>query len=177
MLASPVGHTSQNPSRPSRKGVELNFTAAVGGGLTAKGDDEIQFDPFSAFSEVRGVHPECVLTCTDRRIRSGDRERHIQKMNSSAWRRARTLAGLPQVRVHDLKHITLGRRLRAAGVSFEDRQDPLGRRSGRVTTHYSAAELESVIAAAERVCGENSRKTPALVVLKPKVMNRGLATD
>jgi hypothetical protein len=29
-----------------------------------------------------------------------------------------------------------GRRLRAAGVSFEDRQDLLGHRSGRITTHY-----------------------------------------
>ena len=36
--------------------------------------------------------------------------------------------GLPQVRVHDLKH-TFGRHLRAAGVSFEDRQDLLGHRS------------------------------------------------
>ena len=36
---------------------------------------------------------------------------------------------LHQVRVHDLKH-TFGRRLRAAGVSFEDRQDLLGHRSG-----------------------------------------------
>jgi len=42
--------------------------------------------------------------------------------------------------VHDLKH-TFGRRLRAAGVSFEDRQDLLGHRSGRITTHYSAAGL------------------------------------
>jgi integrase len=48
--------------------------------------------------------------------------------------------GLPQVRVHDLKH-TFGRRLRAAGVNFEDRQDLLAHRSGRITTHYSAAEL------------------------------------
>jgi hypothetical protein len=54
------------------------------------------------------------------------------------------------VRVHDLKH-TFGRRLRAAGVSFEDRQDLLGHKSGRITTHYSQAELESLIDAAERV--------------------------
>ena len=33
--------------------------------------------------------------------------------------------GFRRVRVHDLKH-TFGRRLRAAGVSFEDRQDLLG---------------------------------------------------
>ena len=74
---------------------------------------------------------------------------------------------LPQVRVHDLKH-TFGRRLRAAGVSFEDRQDLLGHRSGRITTHYSAAELQSLLDAANRVCDEGSRKTPALVVMKRK---------
>jgi integrase len=45
-----------------------------------------------------------------------------------------------RVRVHDLKH-TFGRRLRAAGVSFEDRQDLLGHKSGRITTHYSQAEF------------------------------------
>ncbi len=46
-------------------------------------------------------------------------------MLNSDWRRARTKLSLPQVRVHDLKH-TFGRRLRAAGVSFEDRKDLLG---------------------------------------------------
>jgi integrase len=86
-------------------------------------------------------------------------------MNSSAWRHARQKARLPQVRVHDLKH-TFGRRLRAAGVSFEDRQDLLGHRSGRITTHYSAAELASLIEAANRVCAEGARKSPALVMLK-----------
>jgi len=91
----------------------------------------------------------------------------MQKMNSSAWRKARKRAGLHQARVHDLKH-TFGRRLRAAGVAFEDRQDLLGHKSGRVTTHYSAAELGNLIEASNRVCGENSRKSPALVVLKRK---------
>jgi integrase len=57
------------------------------------------------------------------------------------------------VRVHDLKH-TFGRRLRAAGVSFEDRQDLLGHRSGRITTHYSAAELTNLIEAANKVCSD-----------------------
>lgn len=64
----------------------------------------------------------------------------VTRMLNSGWLRARRAAHLPQVRVHDLKH-TFGRRLRAAGVSFEDRQDLLGHRSGRITTHYSAAEL------------------------------------
>ena len=40
----------------------------------------------------------------------------------------------------------------AAGVSFEDRQDLLGHRSGRVTTHYSAVELHKLVEAANRVC-------------------------
>jgi integrase len=68
------------------------------------------------------------------------------------------------VDVHDLKH-TFARRLRAAGVSFEDRQDLLGHKSGRVTTHYSAADLQNLIDAANRVCESESCKTPALVVL------------
>jgi len=74
---------------------------------------------------------------------------------------------LPQVRVHDLKH-TFGRRLRAVVVSFEDRQDLLGHRVGRITTHYSAAELANLIEAANRVCEGNARKMPTLVVLKRK---------
>ena len=60
------------------------------------------------------------------------------------------------VRFHDLKH-TFGRRLRTAGVSFEDRQDLLGHKSGRITTHYSAAELSNLIDAANQVCGTKSR--------------------
>jgi len=45
-------------------------------------------------------------------------------------------------------------------VSFEDRQDLLGHRSGRITTHYSQAELASLIEAAEKVCDTESRKSP-----------------
>ena len=71
-------------------------------------------------------------------------------MLNSAWKRARKRVGLV-VRVHDLKH-TFGRRLRAAGVGFEDRQDLLGHRSGRITTHYSAAEIGNLINAANKVC-------------------------
>ena len=85
-------------------------------------------------------------------------------MLTNAWKRARVKVGLPKVRVHDLKH-TFGRRLRAAGVSFEDRQDLLGHRSARITTHYSAAELSKLIEAANRVC-ESDRRQPELVVLR-----------
>ena len=91
-------------------------------------------------------------------------------LNNTGWQRARKKARLPLVRVHDLKH-TFGRRLRAAGVSFEDRQDLLGHRSGRITSHYSAAELGSLIEAANQVVGEGSRKSPALVMLRNKAAN------
>ncbi len=55
------------------------------------------------------------------------------------------------MRVHDLKH-TLGRRLRSVGVSFEDQHDLLGHRSGRITTHYSSAELQNLYEASNKVC-------------------------
>jgi len=107
--------------------------------------------------EQRGNHPVWVFTYKGAALRT---------MNTTAWKQARKMVGL-DVRIHDLKH-TFGRRLRAAGVSFEDRQDLLGHKSGRITTHYSMPELENLIAAASAVCGENSRKTPALVVLRQK---------
>ncbi len=98
----------------------------------------------------------------------------IDRINTKAWRRAREEAGLPQVRVHDLKH-TFGRRLRAKGVSHETRQVLLGHKNGQITTHYSAAEIGELIDAVEKVSwlgssaptltlikNENSRKSPAI---------------
>lgn len=112
----------------------------------------------SIVESARGEHGTYVFTYCGRRLK---------RMNNSAWRRARRKVGLVQVRIHDLKH-TFGRRLRAAGVSFEDRQDLLGHKSGRITSHYSAAELGNLIEAANKVAGQGSRKSPALVVLKKK---------
>jgi integrase len=120
----------------------------------------------SVIESLRGQHPEYVF------IYRSERQK---KMNNSGWQHARARAGLSQVRVHDLKH-TFGRRLRAAGVSFEDRQDLLGHRSGRITSHYSAAELTSLIEAANKVVGQGSRKSPALVMLKKKAANARTVT-
>lgn len=86
-------------------------------------------------------------------------------MNNKAWENARRRVGLDHVRVHDLKH-TYGRRLRAAGVCFEDRQDLLGHKSGRITTYHSGAELYNLIDAANRVC-ERSHCGPILQQLSP----------
>ncbi len=88
----------------------------------------------------------------------------ILRILNSGWKRARLAIDLPHLRVHDLKH-TFGRRLRAAGVSFEDRQDLLGHRSNRVTTHYSSAELTRLIEAVECVVDQDGRR-PELVVLR-----------
>jgi integrase len=104
--------------------------------------------------------------------RRGQHARHVfaykgepvERMLNSAWSKARARAGLSHVRVHDLKH-TFGRRLRASGVSFEDRQDLLGHRSGRITTHYSAADLSRLIEAADSICERDGRR-PELVVLR-----------
>ncbi len=109
----------------------------------------------SVIEEARGQHPEFVFTY---------RGKAVDRMLRSAWRKARVRAGLPHIRVHDLKH-TFGRRLRAAGVSFEDRQDLLGHKSGRITTHYSTAELSQLIAAASKVCGSGG-ESPALSIIK-----------
>ncbi len=108
----------------------------------------------SVIEEVRGIHPEFVFTF---------RGRPIKRMLNSGWKAAREATGI-SVRVHDLKH-TFGRRLRSAGVSYEDRQDLLGHRSGRITTHYSAAELSNLMAAAELVC-QSTGNGPTLTLLK-----------
>ncbi|MFT5350922.1 MAG: integrase [Gammaproteobacteria bacterium] len=78
--------------------------------------------------------------------------------------RARRITELPQVRAHDLKH-TLGRRLRAVGVRFEDREDLLGHRSQRITTHYSAPDLVQLVKCADMVCDRKGEKSE-LVMLK-----------
>ena len=53
-------------------------------------------------------------------------------------------------------------------MSFEDRQDLLGHESARITTHYSAAELSSLIDVSERVASEISHKVPTSTFLRRK---------
>jgi len=138
---------------------ELNTSVFIVPGSFVKNGDErliiLNNIAFSVVQACRGIHPTHIFSYKGRPLR--------QMLNSS-WRKAREAVGLPQVRVHDLKH-TFGRRLRAAGVSFEDRQDLLGHRSGRMTTHYSAAELTKLIEAANSVC-EKAGNKPELVVLR-----------
>ena len=114
----------------------------IPGSRVKNGDDRLVVLNRVALSVVearRGIDP------TYRLHLQGPTDRSHAHLQAGCARE--TGLDLPQVRVHDLKH-TFGRRLRAAGVSFEDRQDLLGHRSGRITTHYSAAEL----VAADRGC-------------------------
>ncbi len=61
---------------------------------------------------------------------------------------------------------TFGHRLRAAGVSFEDRQDLLGHTAGRITTHYSDAEITRLLEAVEKACDETPTKVPTLALVR-----------
>lgn len=119
----------------------------------------------AVIEEQRGQHPTHVFFYKDH---------PLAHMYTSAWQRARRRVGLEHVRVHDLKH-TFGRRLRAAGVSFEDRQDLLGHKSERITTHYSAPELINLINASERVCDHNWHKSGTMVILRTKLRNLRVA--
>ncbi|MBS4078209.1 tyrosine-type recombinase/integrase [Pseudomonas sp. MBT-4] len=104
----------------------------------------------------------------------------MHRMNDSAWKKARVRAaklwqeenfrpahpGYLSIRIHDLKH-TFGRRLRAAGVTEEDRKALLGHKNGSITSHYSGAELGHLIEAANMVSATDSRG-PVLTILKRK---------
>ncbi|WP_110970819.1 tyrosine-type recombinase/integrase [Pseudomonas huaxiensis] len=101
----------------------------------------------------------------------------LHRMNDSAWKKARARAakawqekklhpaheGFASFRVHDLKH-TFGRRLKAAGVTEEDRKALLGHKNGSITSHYSGAEIGQLIEAANRVSATDSRG-PVLTML------------
>lgn len=126
---------------------DIGSVFVVPGSFVKNGEDRlIVLNPVAraVIDRQRGKHPERVFTY---------KGSPTKQMLNNGWKKARIRAGLPQVRVHDLKH-TFGRRLRAAGVSFEDRQDLLGHKSTRITTHYSSAELLNLWKAANSVCGE-----------------------
>jgi len=135
---------------------EIDSVFVIPGRYTKNGEDRLivlNKIARSVIDNVRGCHPEYVFTY---------KNNPTTRMLNKGWIRAREKVGLSHVRVHDLKH-TFGRRLRAAGVSFEDRQDLLGHKSARITTHYSAAELTNLLDAANRVCERNVQPTLTLI--------------
>ncbi len=91
---------------------------------------------WSIVNSLRGKHPDRVFPKVT--------------FMGRAWRKAREKAGLGSVRVHDLRH-TFSTRLRAAGVSEDDRADLLGHSNPRMTRHYSAPDITRLLEAAETV--------------------------
>ncbi|NWE69007.1 tyrosine-type recombinase/integrase [Pseudomonas gingeri] len=130
----------------------------------------------SVIEKQRGKHPLFVFPFG--KPDGEGKETTVHRMNDSAWKKARVRAakkwqekffrpahdGFARIRIHDLKH-TFGRRLRAAGVTEEDRKALLGHKNGSITSHYSAAELDQLIEAANKVSATDSR-APALTILK-----------
>ncbi|ORU92860.1 MAG: hypothetical protein A6F70_03930 [Cycloclasticus sp. symbiont of Bathymodiolus heckerae] len=118
----------------------------------------------SVIKGQRGKHADYVFHINGHRVNN---------INTSAWKTAWVTAGLPNngrytKGVHNLKH-TFGRRLRAVGVPLETRKVLLHHTNGDITSHYSAAEIEELIEAAERVVGENPHKSPTMTLIKNKV--------
>ena len=104
----------------------------------------------------RGINCEHVFTYEGR---------PVVRMMTPAWRRARARAGLPQVRVHDLKH-TFGRRLRAAGVSLRGSARPVGTPIGPgLPPTTRRLNCPALLEAADRVAGRQGQE-PQLVVLR-----------
>src|SRR5262249_16857539 len=86
---------------------------------------------WSIIQAVRGQHSVWAFTY---------RGRPVGTMNNNGWQQARREVGLPRVRVHDLRH-TYACRLRAAGVSAEDRAALLGHATQSMVGHYASADV------------------------------------
>ena len=128
----------------------------------------------------RGMHKEFVFTY---------RGRPMRKLHSSAWKRAWKKAGLPNEKgirkgIHNTRH-TFGRRLRSAGVPLETRKTLLGHANGDITTHYSAAEIEELRQAVQRIVNPRVVQAPTLMIVrktrtdvgKVSANEKGLAHD
>lgn len=93
---------------------------------------------------MRGVHPEWVFPVRHANAEVGP----MQRMYSSAWRRARARAGLPKLQVHDLRR-TAASRWRDLGVPEWTIADLLGHKRLNVTRLYALPSLREMLAAVE----------------------------
>jgi integrase len=86
------------------------------------------------------------------------RGQRMSTMNNTAWQRARQEVGLRAVRVHDLRH-TFACRLRAAGVSAEDREALLGHATHSIAGHYASADVGRLLKLANLVLNRQETRT------------------
>jgi len=104
---------------------------------------------WSIIQTQRGEHPIWVFPY---------RDAHVATMNNTAWQRARKEVGLPRVRIHDLRH-TFACRLRAAGVSMEDREVLLGHANHSMAGHYASADVGRLLNKANLILNREETRT------------------
>lgn len=104
---------------------------------------------WSIIRSQRGKHPIWVFPYHGRRIGT---------MNNNGWQQARGEARLPLVRVHDLRH-SFACRLRAAGVSAEDREALLGHANHSMAGHYASADVGHLLKQANLVLKRSGTQT------------------
>ena len=104
---------------------------------------------WSIIKSQRGKHPIWVFPYRGRRI---------GKMNNNGWQQARHEAGLRLVRVHDLRH-SFACRLRAAGVSAEDREALLGHANHSMAGHYASADVGHLLKQANLILNRSGTQT------------------
>ncbi|HEX9277706.1 MAG TPA: tyrosine-type recombinase/integrase [Casimicrobiaceae bacterium] len=79
-------------------------------------------------------------------------------MNNTAWQRARPDVGLGRVRIHHLRH-TFACRLRAVGVSMEDREVLLGHANHSMAGHYASADVGRLLKQANLILNREETRT------------------
>jgi integrase len=104
---------------------------------------------WSIIETQRGKHPIWVFPYRGRRIGT---------MNNNGWQEARREVGLPLVRVHDLRH-SFACRLRAAGVSAEDREALLGHANHSMAGHYASADVGRLLKQANLVLNRSGTQS------------------
>jgi len=98
-------------------------------------------------------------------------------MNNNAWQRVRREAGLQGVRIHDLRH-TFACRLRAVGVSMEDREVLLGHANHSMAGHYASADVGRLLKQANLLLNRQETRTVLRVAIAgaPSLWIKGPAT-
>ena len=104
---------------------------------------------WSVVQTQRGRHPTWVFPY---------RGRNVARMNNTAWQQARREVGLRGVRIHDLRH-TYACRLRAAGVSAEDRVALLGHANQSMVGHYASADVGKLLREANPILNRHETRT------------------
>jgi integrase len=124
----------------------------------------------SVLESCRGRHPEYVFVWRRERVKNLDQApampyQPIAAMNNTAWQRARRLARLGDLHVHDLRH-TVGMRLREAGVPDTTIADVLWHTKKSITHHYTMAQIVELHAALEKVKAESGTWNKSLHTLR-----------